>query len=204
MSVKIEYFHASRNSQITNQSQRTKFGVMVANQSQIWMDRILPVVANHPKALSYPVPKQRWTRHWSRRGGSSWKGTWNLSKTARRDGGLTIHLLDRGNSIPQFILPQKWCNRNFPTFYGHPCLVSTCHRFQQRKKIKGWTPTSAKYSIMVSYFRDIGASPLSSKAFKVEIPTRTCKLASHSALTSENILAFFFKKQGILNSWISP
>ena len=26
-----------------NQPQRTKFGVMVANQSQFWMDRILPV-----------------------------------------------------------------------------------------------------------------------------------------------------------------
>ena len=26
-----------------NQPQRTKFGVMAANQSQFWMDRILPV-----------------------------------------------------------------------------------------------------------------------------------------------------------------
>jgi hypothetical protein len=28
---------------IKNQPQRTKFGVMAANQSQFWLDRILPV-----------------------------------------------------------------------------------------------------------------------------------------------------------------
>ena len=41
--------------QKNNQPQRTKFGVMAANQSQFWMDRILPVGGIRQKSCPTPA-----------------------------------------------------------------------------------------------------------------------------------------------------